>query len=251
MVGISSILLKAGRACQLTISCSSPGSTYSASLPRDRTVQVRTDRLSGSAIVLLSSCNRAGIWFVGLAPAPVGAIAIESRSMKVVWRATSRWETVPEEAMLQSQGSSSGQTPFSSSRRAMVETTRAEAVRAWELKRVKARISRVQARPDGAKTSVLGLGEEEVEQAGLQGSPDLLRLGKPLLVLLGRDALPELDERELPDLSEPKTSAQSFTRESSLGQAWEWSRAEEVGDFARSRRVREVVRTRRGDAETG
>lgn len=114
----------------LTISYCSPGSTYSASLPSALTLHVRTVKLSGSATVFASSVSRAGMWFSGLLPALVGAIAIESRSMKVVWRETSRCETVVEDVMLHIHGRSSGQTPLSSSKRAMVETRRAEAVRA-------------------------------------------------------------------------------------------------------------------------
>jgi hypothetical protein len=169
-------------------------------LPSDLTLYVRTVRLSGSATVLPSNCNNAGIWFEGLSPALVGAIAIESRSMKVVWRATSRCEAVLDEAMFHNQGRSSGQTPLSSSKRAMVETRRADAVRAWELQAPAARVSRSGARATAKEENALGLGEEKVKEAGLEGGADLLRLREPLLVLLGGNTLAELDERELPDL---------------------------------------------------
>lgn len=113
-----------------TISWSSPDSTNSASLPRDRIDHTRTARLSGSASVLLKSWRSAGIWFWALPPGWLGAMAIESRSMKMVWSATSRWAAVVALAVFHSQGRSSVQTPFSSSNLAMADTRRAEAVRA-------------------------------------------------------------------------------------------------------------------------
>lgn len=129
----------------------------------------------------------------------------------MVWSATSRCETVADEAMFHSQGRSSGQTPLSSSKRAMVETRRADAVRACELRvwedAVQASQHSTGARPRHPPPrhmkydhNALGLCEEEVEQAGFEGSADLLRLGEPLLVLLRGDTLAELDEGELPDL---------------------------------------------------
>lgn len=121
-------------AAQRTISWSSPASMNSDSLPSALIDHTRTARLSWSAIVLVKSWRSMGIWLVAPPPGALGAIAIESRSMKMVWSATSRCVAFGADDACQSQGRSSGQTPASSSNLAMAATRRAEAVRAWPLR---------------------------------------------------------------------------------------------------------------------
>lgn len=116
-----------------TISASSPASRNSASLPSALMLHTLTLRLSASLSVRVKSSRSCGIWFCACPPGWEGAMAIVSRSMKTVWRATSRCEAVGAEDICQSQGRSSGHTPCESSILARAETRRVEAARACEL----------------------------------------------------------------------------------------------------------------------